>query len=325
MHNMRNRKLKIFYTPKQVLQDISTRNYSKSPLKPKLVVNKLMSFDKAEQIFEINDSFRPFVHTDFEMAHEEFYVSEFFNGILSCNSNGLKWSPQFADSVRYTNASLYNAIRQSIISRGRDLCLSPTSGFHHASPKHGAGFCTFSGQVIASTKLYREFSVSGAYVDLDGHYGNSIEDSRSFVKDLNKSIPIGCNINPHGEGEAYYQDFCYHLYKLKAKILSEQIHYVVWCHGADSHEWDQLGHQVSTEWWLNCTKKFWNWVAEIDADLGRPLPVVMSLFGGYRDDDYDSVINLHVADIITGVNVLLKKSINFVPIVKEPIKKVSMY
>lgn len=318
---MRNSKLKIFYTPKQVLQVPEAGNYSKSPLKPRLVVNKLLSLDGSQDMFEVVDSFRPFNHTDFYMAHEFWYVNEFFQGILSCNSNGLRWSPQFADSVRYTNASLYNAIKQAVVSRGRDLCFAPTSGFHHAGPDGGSGFCTFSGQVIASTKLYREFGVSGAYIDLDGHFGNSIEDSREFVKDLDKSIPRGCNVNPTGKNEAYYRIFCSNLEYVKSMILNDKIHYVVWCHGADSHEWDQLGSQCSTKYWMKCAQKFWNWVKEIDEELGRPLPVAFALFGGYRDDDYNSVINLHVADTVEGMNTLLNKNINFDLVVKEPFAK----
>lgn len=49
----------------------------------------------------------------------------------------------------------------------------------------------FSRQVIAAVKLYKELNVSGAWIDLDAHFGNNIEDSRYIVQSLNKAIPIG--------------------------------------------------------------------------------------------------------------------------------------
>lgn len=321
---MRNSKIKIFYNDRQVLKVLANSNYSKSPLKPKLVINKLFINDLQDH-FEIVRNFRPFNENDFLVAHTPHYVHSVFRGLTKATTNHLEWSPQFADSVRFTNASLYSAIRQSIISRGKDICFSPTSGFHHAHPGYGSGFCTFSGQVIASTKIYREFGLSGAYVDLDGHFGNSIEDAREYVHDLKYSIPLGCNINPVGKNEAYFRNFVLKLKGLENKIMNDEVHYIVWCHGADSHEWDQLGGQVNTEYWMQCATTFWQWVQEMDERLGRPLPVSMSLFGGYRDDDYDSVLNLHVADLVECLNNLLEKDVRFNLVVKPPPVKKTQY
>ena len=82
--------------------------------------------------------------------------------------------------MRYTNASLYHAIEHAV-AHPEQVALSSTSGFHHARPTGGGGFCTFSGQVIAAVKIYREHRLVGAHVDLDGHFGNSIEDSQTSV------------------------------------------------------------------------------------------------------------------------------------------------
>ena len=104
--------------------------------------------------------------------------------------------------MRYTNASLYHAIEHAV-AHPEQVTFSPTSGFHHARPAAGSAFCTFSGQVIAAIKIFREHRLVGAYLDLDGHFGNSIEDSRTFVADLNQAIPPGCNINPDGDHADY--------------------------------------------------------------------------------------------------------------------------
>jgi acetoin utilization deacetylase AcuC-like enzyme len=300
---MRSPIIKTFYSDKQVLENGGSSNYSKSPKKPKLLLEYLKSRNLIEN-FELTDQFEPYADEDFEIAHDPSYVEEFFSGKGRCSSNALSWSPQFAESVRYTNASLYSAIKNAVTNPS-EVSFSPTSGFHHARPSGGSGFCTFSGQVIASLKIYRELGLKGAYLDLDGHFGNSIEDSRYYCKDLNSAVPLDFNINPVGTDEDYLADLGRWLSRLKHAILEGKIDYVVWCHGADSHEHDQLGHQCSTEYWVGCSTLFWRWVKEIDQELGRPLPVACALFGGYRDDDYQSVLSLHTSDFVECFKELL--------------------
>ena len=294
---MRHLKIKTFYNPKQVLEKDSYSNYSKSPLKPKLLLNYLKSKGLLPH-FEVVKNFNAFSNDDFKIAHTKNYVKDFFKGGPTSSSNGLSWNHQFAESVRYTNASLHAAIKNSILNPA-EISFSPTSGFHHARPSGGSGFCTFSGQVIASVKIWRELGKVGCYLDLDGHFGNSIEDTRSFQPELDLAVPPGFNFNPKFSNEEYYQDLVNFIKtQLEPAILSGKIDYVVWCHGADSHEDDQLGHQCSTEWWVKCANFFWSWVSEMDLILGKPLPVSCALFGGYRDDDYTSVLSLHTMDLI---------------------------
>lgn len=306
---MRSPLIKTFYSTKQVLEKGGSSNYSKSPKKPKLLLEYLAEHDLIKH-FDVTDEFEPFENQDFEIAHEPGYVSEFFEGVGRCSSNGLGWSDQFAESVRYTNASLYNAIRNSIVNP-QEVSFSPTSGFHHARPTGGSGFCTFSGQVIASIKIWREFGLKGAYLDLDGHFGNSIEDSRTFCPELNSAVPLDFNINPIGTDDDYLADLGKWLSRLQNAVLSGKIDYVVWCHGADSHEHDQLGHQCSTEYWVACATLFWRWVKEMDKLLGKPLPVACALFGGYRDDDYRSVLSLHTSDFVECLTELLEIDVKY--------------
>lgn len=315
---MRHNLIRTFYTPKQVLKDGYAQNYSKSPKKPELLMQYLKDKGLIDN-FEIEENFYPYTKDDFKIAHHPSYVEDFFSGGPGSSSNGLSWSKAFAESVRYTNASLYNAIRNAVMNP-EEVSFSPTSGFHHARPSGGSGFCTFSGQVIASVKLWRKFGFRGAYLDLDGHFGNSIEDSRTYVKDLAQAVPRGYNFNPQGTQEAYVNDLKRFLNDLKERILAGEIDYVVWCHGADSHEDDQLGHQCSTENWIKCATIFWSWVKEMDELRGKPLPVACALFGGYRDDDYNSVLSLHTADFVECLNVLLGKGVEYTPEVKPKVK-----
>lgn len=308
---MRAKKIHVFYTPKQVRAVDANRNFSKSPLKPKLLLEHLEQNGMMDH-FTVSGDFRPFSNNEFVIAHTRKYVEDFFAGRRpGCESNSLEWSEQFAHSVRYTNASLHAAIENAIL-HPEEVSFSPTSGFHHAHPSGGAGFCTFSGEVLASVKVYRKYGKVGCYVDLDGHYGNSIEDTREYQPDINKAVPRGFNFNPTGDGERYVNNVYWFLHEvLGPAIEAGDIDYVVWCHGADSHEDDDLHGQCSTSNWTACSKIFWKWVKDMDALLGRPLPVACALFGGYRRDDYNSVLSLHASDLAACIRILLEEPVEY--------------
>ena len=292
---MKDSKIKIFYKPQMAFGD-DDNGYSQSPKKPRLFLERLMKRKDFKERFEIVD-FRPFDKIDFTIAHTAAYVFDFFEGKEpSCSSNSIDWSEELMETVRYTNASLYEAIKNSVLYP-EQLSFSPTSGFHHATPSGGQGFCTFAGQVIASLKLYRDLNVVGCYFDLDGHFGNAIEDQRiSFNRDeINKAIPRWANINPKGDDEQYMASFKIDLDRFTEKALSGKVDYVVWCHGADSHKSDNLGTQCNNRQWIECTKLFVTAIKEIEEMTGRCFPVSYSLFGGYRKD-YEKVLDLHEKD-----------------------------
>jgi acetoin utilization deacetylase AcuC-like enzyme len=317
---MRNKKIITYYTTKQVLQENIALSYSKSPLKPKLVVSELMK--AANAYVRIQPKFKAFTKADFQIAHTKRWVNEVFhlNRPGHKLASSIPWSEELVTSLTYTTSSLYHSIKHSI-NKPDDIVFAPVSGFHHARPYAGSGFCTFAGQVVASVKIYRELGKVGCYLDLDGHYGNSIEDCRGFVPDLNKAVPNGFNFNPTDVNKEYTSQLTHYLYTtLKNSILKGKIDYVVWCHGADSHINDDLGGQVNTKYWLMCSKIFWSWVKHMDLIMGKSLPVSFTLFGGYRADDYHSVINLHVSDIVIGLNALTDSNIKYETKYKIPNK-----
>ena len=293
-----NRKPKIatFYNQKQVCFDlIQEKSYSKSPMKPFLLMERIQSRGLLEH-FEIFSEFEPFEEHDFYTAHTKEYVTNVFHQTGNYASNGIPWSKNLVESVRYTNSALYHAIKHSL-SFTDQLCFAPVSGMHHATPGAGQGFCTFSGQAIASLKLFDETEFCGAWLDLDGHFGNSIEDTRSFDPRLDQAVPLDCNVNPFGMHADYVRNFTEKLDPVKQRILNNQVHYVVFAHGADSHVDDDLGGQCDTDHWLQCADVFVHWVEEVSQSLGKPLPVILALFGGYRRDDYSIVLDLHLSSI----------------------------
>lgn len=288
-------RLALYYDDAMVPPDVPG-NYSQSPTKPR----RFLEFLRQTPVWPHVDqrsAVVPVTREDLLLAHEPEYVDAFLTGRQSlASSNGLAWSPKFRDSVLRTNGCLLSAIRAATDTR-EVVTMAPVSGFHHASPARGSGFCTFSGQVVAALKLYRERGLVGAWIDLDGHFGNSIEDSRVFAADLAMAIPVGCNVNPVGNHAAYLRDLEQKLGSLGTRILAGEVHYVCFAHGADSHEWDQLGHQCSTEEWLAAADQVYQSLRRWSDQLGRPVPVTLALFGGYRDDDPASVLGLHAMDV----------------------------
>jgi acetoin utilization deacetylase AcuC-like enzyme len=299
----RSKRILTFYTDQQVCFDnIQTASFSKSPLKPFLLMQR-MKKKGLTRAFRLQSNFQPFAKADFELAHTESYVQNVFHGEGNYRSNSLPWSKNLVHSVGYTNASLYEAKKHALL-HPQTVCFAPVSGMHHAQPERGCGFCTFSGQVISAIKLYEAFGVSGAYFDLDGHFGNSIEDSRSFNPIINLAIPKGCNINPIGTNESYVASFQKGLDHVGALIKAGKLHYVVFAHGADSHEDDDIGGGCDTKHWLQCAQLFSDWVNAISVEIGKPLPVTLALFGGYRSDNYEAVLDLHLKSLLTCARII---------------------
>ena len=268
-------------------------NYSKSPTKPRRFLEFLRQTPVWAHV-QLRQEFAPVSRQDLLLAHKPEYVDAFLDGKQPlCESNGLVWSPAFRDSVLLTNGCLLAAVTAACDSPAQ-VTMAPVSGFHHARPNGGSGFCTFSGQVIAGLKLYREQGLRGAWIDLDGHFGNSIEDSRAFAPDLNNAIPRGLNVNPEGNHEAYLADLVRGLQKVEEAVALGAIDYVAVAHGADSHEWDQLGRQCTTAEWLQASERVYQMLAR--ARRARDVAVTLALFGGYRDDHPESVLGLHAMD-----------------------------
>ena len=313
---MHTNKITTFYTKKQAITE--PIGFSHSPLKPYLLMEKMKKVGLNNHL-DIQSEFSRFEDKDFEIAHSSSYVENFFSGKgASATSNGLDWNKQFAESVRYTNSSLYHAQKYSL-ENPECITFSPTSGFHHARPESGSAFCTFSGQVISALKLYRDTdlskkygnSIKTAWIDLDGHFGNSIGDAQRHDSDIKKAIPEGYNLNPSGYGDTYLENLELGLEKIANAILQDEIQSVCFAQGADSHEEDDLGGQVGTKGWIKAHEMVFEMIKNISITRKKAVPLTLSLFGGYRQDDYDSVLNLHMKNITSCLNILGGNSLVF--------------
>jgi hypothetical protein len=51
---------------------------------------------------------------------------------------------------------------------------------------------------------------------------------------------------------------------------------------------------------------FSEWVNQISKETGKSLPVTLALFGGYRSDNYDAVLDLHLKSLLICANIICK-------------------
>jgi len=276
--------INLFYHPKMAYLNFDSE--SKSMFKCKPLYDNYLSKDSR---FKLN-AFNKLQKDSYLLAHTKDYAN-----------NILNQSNTFSESVEYQCSSLYSSIESSITTP-EIIGVSPSAGFHHAMPDQGMGFCVFSGQVIASTLIYKNYKLSGSYIDLDAHYGNSIEDSRKMFPILNTYIPKLANINPTGKNSKYIQNFKDKLDILSKLIKTDKIHYIVYCHGADSIITDNMHAGKLTEYnWFKCTEIFCDWLYNLEKELNKSIPLSVSLFGGYRDN-INEICELHYKDICLMLN-----------------------
>ncbi|MBC7783874.1 MAG: histone deacetylase [Burkholderiales bacterium] len=114
----------------------------------------------------------PVSEADVLRVHDRRYVEAVKTGLPRelAESQKFPWSPLLYPSVLLTSGGVYAAAKQALID-GSAAALA--SGFHHAGPAHGEGFCTFNGLVIAIDRLMHEGAIrTAAVLDMDLHYGN---------------------------------------------------------------------------------------------------------------------------------------------------------
>jgi len=292
------------------------RGYSRSPCKPALWMQHVRQTPLGEHL-DTHADFEPVTTAGLASVHTPSYVDAFVTGNprALAESSGNGWSTGYRDSVLAKVGALVRATEHAV-NTPRRIVVCPTSGDHHAQPASGGGFCPIAGQVIAGLQLFRTQGIATAWIDTDEHYGNAIPDAAAACPQVGRAIPL--NINPTGSGAAYLASLDRGLARVEDALLRGTVGLVCVGHGADSHEWDDLGGSVTTAEWLETARRTYLMVARASQRLGRPVPLVTSFFGGYRDDDYAAVLDLHTADVAIARDVLAQTQTPFVPRVSQP-------
>jgi acetoin utilization deacetylase AcuC-like enzyme len=108
---------------------------------------------------------------DIATVHDPAYVEAVRTGrpLRLAESQGFRWSPDFADAVARIWSGHLGACRLALSEGG---VFHPVSGAHHADASRGRGFCTFNFLAGAARAMVRAGLGRVAIVDLDAHPGD---------------------------------------------------------------------------------------------------------------------------------------------------------
>jgi acetoin utilization deacetylase AcuC-like enzyme len=278
----------IFYRDEQVAR---VQSFSPSAAKPA----KLMARYHAEEDIAAHVkvfSFEPTTATQLTEVH----ASQYVNGVLrgeQANGFGGK-DPDVAKSFLYTTGSFLAAAQFAAKNQGW-LVHSPTSGFHHAGPHGGGGFCTFNGLALAAKHLLGENRRVGI-LDLDMHYGNGTDAC------LREYIDAG--IVPHVTESWRDSASCLAalpriLDDVFGKLSGRGV--LLYQAGADSHEDDPLGGYLTTDAMRYRDMLVFQWAKR------HNVSVAWNLAGGYQvvDGEPTPVLDLHVATMREAIKAAL--------------------
>lgn len=126
----------------------------------------------------------PVTREDLLRVHTPEYVDAIQSGQprALAESQKFPWSPELFPSVLLTNGGVLAAAKHALENMASGAL---ASGFHHAGPDRGEGFCTFNGLVVALENLRSSGLIqTAAVLDMDLHYGNgtaALAESRSWM------------------------------------------------------------------------------------------------------------------------------------------------
>jgi len=151
-----------------------------------------------------------------------------------------------------------------LIRQGFTVTFNVFGGFHHAGRSHAEGFCYINDAGIAISHLLQEgFRV--AYIDLDAHHGNGIQDAffndnrvlkislhesgktlypwSGYETEIGEGVGKGYNVNiplPQGTDDETYLYAFSHVVPPLIEAFSPDI--IIGVFGADTHHTDPLTH-----------------------------------------------------------------------------------
>jgi acetoin utilization deacetylase AcuC-like enzyme len=249
----------VYFSPKQLSNPETT---SPSPRKPEFVVADWIEQDLPIRIVEPV----PVSREQIARAHEGSYV----DGVLDCLLlNGFRGRQRdVADSLPWTSGSFLSAARCAL-DNGLVAC-SPTSGFHHAGPASGYGYCTFNGLMVTALALKAEGKVRRVGIlDCDEHYGDG---TAEIIDQL--GIDWIRHVSEEYAGAAAGKRFIETLPAVVRGFAGYDL--LIYQAGADPHIDDPLGGFLTTGELAERDRT----VFSIAKEIG--IPVVWNLAGGYQ-------------------------------------------
>jgi acetoin utilization deacetylase AcuC-like enzyme len=271
--------LKVFYS-EEMVSDSYVRA-SPSDRKPKAVAEALLSKGWPVELVAPE----PTPVSDVYKVHDPGFVDDV---LWLRRPNGFgSYAPSVARSVLYTSGACHGS---ALVALKEGISASLTSGFHHAGPRAGRGFCTFNGLMITAVLLLEGARVRRlAVLDCDYHYGDgtqAIIDAQG-LGDRVLHISLGRPFRTVEQAGEYLQTIT----ALRATFEAFAPDLIIYQAGADVHVDDPFGGLLTTEQMRQRDRT----VFVIARDLS--IPVTWNLAGGYQveaDGTIPRVVQLHL-------------------------------
>jgi acetoin utilization deacetylase AcuC-like enzyme len=196
-------------------------------------------------------------------------------------------SASVARSLPYTSGA---CLGSALVALRDGISASLTSGFHHAGPRTGRGFCTFNGLMIASAKLLVERRLERlAIIDCDYHFGDgtqAIIDEQGLSGRL-LHVSFGERFRSPCQASAYLAQ----IHRLFEQLAVFKPQLIFFQSGADTHVDDPLGGLLTTEQMRERDRVVFTTARELK------IPLTWNLAGGYQvehDGTIPRVVQLHL-------------------------------
>jgi acetoin utilization deacetylase AcuC-like enzyme len=143
--------------------------------KADVIAEKIRESAEFKRLFDLRDPVESLAMLEAAVAEIERYVkAEYLHAIRTgepddlATSNSFPWDEGIYAMVLNSTAGILSALRD--VQEGARLAVSLSSGLHHATPRHGSGYCTVNSLAIAALVASRE-GAKTVILDLDGHCG----------------------------------------------------------------------------------------------------------------------------------------------------------
>ena len=207
-------------------------------------------------------------------------------------SQGFDWDPGLWTMVRASNGGAVEAALYALHSGGGAGSLS--SGLHHATRGHGAGFCTFNGLALAVNAIKADDPLTRVLIlDLDAHCGGG---TYSLLSGVDGVSCIDVSVSPFDEYRPFRDDWTLdivddtsmYLWTIQSRLeVAPDADIVLYNAGMDPFQGGRIGRAMGiTEQVLAEREELvFEWAKQ------RGLPVAFVIAGGYTSKE--TLVRLH--------------------------------
>jgi acetoin utilization deacetylase AcuC-like enzyme len=281
------KKISYFYDDKMIADADS---FSLSPLKPKKLHERVQRLALPMQAQRV----KPVSRADIMLSH----TAEYVDGVLDCVfKNGFGNNlMEVASALPYIVGAEYCAAVQAL----RDgVAWAFCSGFHHAHPNHGGGFCTFEGLSITGRMLRKKkLAQRILIVDGDAHFGDGTVACTKDDSDF-EYVSYAGRVRASAAAE-----------NLTERIERFRPDIILFQDGLDAYKFDTLGGGLTYQELYERTYMICAVAKEYR------VPIVLNLAGGYTRlteqeiaehhlDIIEPVLVGHINSFIASINVFV--------------------